>query len=329
MPLFLPAVSVVLRIIGAHDMYYQHRVLGYLFLTLLELGAVAWWLAMYHDCAINGNKSCTAMYPEGNYFNIKGPPFYCTDEFLAQGTAARGHVTRFRSYFKYDHCVNRDEDGNPGAVLFLREAVVTLMLCLLFAAEFKYPLLNVLKSEPPADKTKAEKELQKFPSRVDAVMKFPLLKLIDLFFTFSKRWLWENVIEQNQFEIFMYVHIISTYIVALAAFFSRMEVFYGAAFCWAIYAVDRLYVIIFRTHTFRFSPRDSAEYQGAFKLTLKKRNGLAWRSQPGQIVFLHCPRLGMFWLGRQWHAFSLASSSCENVDEDQDRVELLIQVTPC
>ena len=280
-----------------------------------------WWLALYHSCAINGEKACNAFYPDGNYFDIRGPPFYCTDEFLSAGTKKRGHVTRFRKNFPYDHCTVRSEDGNPGAVLFLREVAVTAFLMLVISAEFKYPLLNIFGSGGPAARGRAPQGKSKESENPPSGIYWVLNKVNSVM-----KWIWVNVVKKNEFEIFMYTHVVTTYTVAIALFFSRMEVFYGAAFCWGLYFLDRLYVIIFRTHKFKFSRECSEEYKGAMKLTLKKRNGREWDSVPGQIVYIQCPHLGGMWLGRQWHAFSLAASSTYNSEEEQDRIELLIQV---
>ena len=48
---------------------------------------------------------------------------------------------------------------------------------------------------------------------------------------------WDNWIAKNQFELFMYTHVVMAYTVAIAAFFSRWEVFWPSAFCWGLYAL--------------------------------------------------------------------------------------------
>jgi len=79
------------------------------------------------------------------------------------------------------------------------------------------------------------------------------------------------------------------------------------------------------THVFRVS-KESELFEGAIKLVLKKRHWMPWKSKAGEIAFLHCPRIGPLWLGRQWHAFSLASSNSHSADDTHDTIEFLMQV---
>jgi hypothetical protein len=307
---------MIYSLLGIHEMYHQHRMIGYIFLIGLSTSACIWWFILYHSCADGGRDACLAFYPDGLYVDIRGPPWFCTKDILAAGDVVRGHRTAYRQMFPYDECLF-EEDGNPNGVIFLREAVVVSMMVLVVTAEFKYPVLNLF---PPSQKTASVVP----PVAVDQTK----LSFVDRAlgaFDKAVQSFWDNWIVNNQFELFMYTHVAMAYTVALAAFFSRWEVFYPSAFCWGLYALDRLYVIYYE-EKFYFSQKGSQDYVGAYKLTLKKRHGREWISKAGQIVFVQCPELGELWLGRQWHAFSLASSNCENVEETHDRIELLIQV---
>lgn len=295
--------------------------IGYIFLIGLTTSAVIWWFILYRFCADGSRDACLAFYPDGLYVDIRGPPWFCTKEVLEAGDIIRGHKTMYRQNFPYDECLFA-EDGNPNGVIFLREAVVVAMCLLVVTAEFKYPVLNLF---PPSAKAGAPAAGAVYPTAEPARTGLLLLNQAMGAYEEALRNFWNNWVAPNQFEIFMYTHVAMAYTVALAAFFSRWEVFWPSAFCWALYALDRLYVIFYE-QKFYFSQKGSTDYVGAYKLTLKKRHGVEWQSKAGQIVFVQCPELGELWLGRQWHAFSLASSNCENVEETHDRIELLIQV---
>jgi hypothetical protein len=307
--------------LGIHEMYYQHRQIGYIFFISLTTSACIWWALLYRSCADGNADPCQAFYPSGIYVDIRGPPWFCDMETILQGDIIRGHKTPFRQKFPFDSCV-MNEDGNPNAVIFLREAVIVSCLSILVSAEFKYPALGMFdtKPKPPAAKTVAPEE----PVAPSGNVITRCLDSVAGSINAKLDWFWDKIIMKNQFEIFMYTHVLFAYTVFFAAVLSRLEVFYPSVFCWGLYFLDRLWVI-WNEHQFFFSRQYSANYDGAYKLTLKKRHGQRWVSKAGQIVFLQCPELGELWLGRQWHAFSLASSNCENVEETHDRIELLIQ----
>jgi len=196
------------------------------------------------------------------------------------------------------------------------------LFIIMFTAEFKYPLMPSFYAFMDTVITKSDPEAHDdFLSTTTVAV----AKLFKILFG-SARDIWVTYIEPHSFEVFIYSHVGATYILAIAAFFSRFEVFYMAALCWFIYALDKIYVILFCTHTFYFSKKDSELYDGAIKLTLKKRHWHPWRSKAGEIIFLLCPNIGSTWQGLQWHAFSLAASSTVNIEETHDRIELLIQI---
>jgi len=313
--------DLISRLLGVHDMYYAHRILGYMILMTLLTTICIWWFTAYYACAHDDFAACNAFYPKGNYFDIRGSPWFCKKETLELGDIARGHKTYFReTFFDYDSCAY-EEDGNPGAVVFLRELIVILLFLVMFTAEFKYPLMPSFYDFMETVITKESKDQDDFLS----ASTIKIAKVFKMLFG-SARDFWKVYIEPQSFEIFIYTHVGATYIIAIAALFARFEVFYIAGLCWVWYALDRIYVILFCTHTFYFSKRDSELYDGAIKLTLKKRHWFPWRSNAGEIIFLCCPKIGSAWMGWQWHAFSLASSNTPNVEETHDRVELLIQI---
>ena len=304
----LPCVGgLAARLLGTHNMYGLHRELGYLMLIFILVGAVIWWIAVYHACSYGSVRACRAFYPEGNYFDIRGPPWFCEN-------VPTDHEF-YRVWLNYSACVVKS-GGNPGAVLFLRQLITFLLTMICITAEFKYPLLS---SQTGRAVDEAEKAKQT-PSRWLAWVAEAQGKVSAFF---SK--LYKDVLGPNEFEVFIYTHIFITYAIAVAAFFSRFEVFHAAAVCWGLFFLDKLAIVLLHTHTFRIS-KESEMYEGAMKLVLKKRHWFPWKSKAGEIAFLHCPRIGPFWLGRQWHAFSLASSNSLSADDTHDQIEFLIQV---
>ena len=247
----------------------------------------------------------------------RGPPWFCESP---------SETSRFRNiWLNYSECVVH-QNGNGQAVLFLREIVVLLLVIIITTSEFKYPtLLNVPPAKDSPPKYYDEGSHNNIIAKVyNDFIKFKY-KLL-LFFHKCFVTAYKAVVEPNEFEVFIYTHIIATYILAIAAFFSRFEVFYGAAVCWAWYFLDKLYIIIFCTHRFRFSRDDSELFEGAMKIVLVKRHGLPWKSNAGEICHLQVPKLGRGWLGRQWHPFSLAYSNSNDVKAYNDSIEFLMQV---
>lgn len=305
----LPYVgSFAARLLGTHNMYGLHRELGYLMLTFILVGAVIWWVAIYHACSYGSIKACRAFYPEGNYFDIRGPPWFCekvpTDHEF------------FKVWINYSSCVVQS-GGNPGAVLFLRQVITFLLTMICITAELKYPLLlsqtgTVTVTVQAAKSTKTSRYFQWWTDLTDKASALS-----------SK--LYKDYLGPNEFEVFIYTHIVITYAIALAAFFSRFEVFHDAAVCWGLFFLEKIVVVLLHTHSFKIS-KESEQFEGAIKLVLKKRHWMPWKSRAGEIAFLQCPRIGPFWLGRQWHAFSLASSNSDSADDTHDQIEFLIQV---
>jgi len=302
--------SFAARLLGTHNMYGLHRELGYLMLILILVGAVIWWIAIYHACSNGSVKGCRAFYPEGNYFDIRGPPWYCE-------TVPTKHQF-YRVWLQYSSCVVQS-GGNPGAVLFLREIITFLLTMICITAEFKYPLLaSQMGASADTSKAAAVK-----PENSRRWLWWADTALEKVFSCFSK--IYKDYLGSNEFEIFIWTHIFITYAIAIAAFFSRFEVFHAAAVCWGLFFCEKIVIMILHTHTFKVS-RETELFEGAIKLVLKKRHWLPWKSKAGEIAFLQCPRIGPFWLGRQWHAFSLASSNTLSADDAQDQIEFLIQV---
>jgi hypothetical protein len=316
----LPVVGDLLaRLLGIHDLYYNHRMLGYLLMTFILIGGILWWLVLHHSCTGNDDtaaRACTAFYPDGNYFDVRGPPWFCETP---------SETSRFRTiWLNYSECVVH-QNGNGQAVLFLRELVVFLLVLIITTSEFKYPtLLNM----PPAKDTVLTFEVEEganfMTKAYSDFMKF--YSKVSVFFHKYYVRFYKAVVEPNEYEVFIYTHVVATYVLAIAAFFSRFEVFYGTAVCWGWYFMDKIYIALICTHRFHFSREDSELFEGAMKLVLIKRHGWPWRSSAGEICFLQCPRLGKAWLGRQWHSFSLAYSNTNEVKASNDSIEFLIQI---
>jgi hypothetical protein len=297
------------RLLGTHNMYGLHRELGYLMLIFILLGAVIWWIVVYHACSYGSVRACRAFYPEGNYFDIRAPPWFCE-------SVPTDHEF-YRVWLHYSSCVVKS-GGNPGAVLFLRQLITLLLTMICVTSELKYPLLasQAGRADGETEQTKQKpKPLLWLWWAAEAQAKVS---------TFVSK-LYRHWLGPNEFEAFIYTHIVITYAIAVAAFFSRFEVFHAAAVCWGLFFLEKLAIVLLHTHTFRIS-KETEMFEGAIKLVLKKRHWFPWKSKAGEIAFLHCPRIGPLWLGRQWHAFSLASSNSLSADDTHDQIEFLIQV---
>ena len=129
---------------GRDDWYAFHRMIGYSLLASVISAGCIWWVSIYESCTDGLLVSCNALYPSGSYIDIRGPPWYCTDEGLDQADDARGRETDFRKITGNSHCVVSD-DGNTDAVMFLREIVIVTFVCIAITAEFKYPLFKLFK----------------------------------------------------------------------------------------------------------------------------------------------------------------------------------------
>jgi ferredoxin-NADP reductase len=104
-----PVVSELLHLDHVH---FWHRVLGYVLIGGVLLGGVLWWLALGPSCANNGlEASCDAFHPPAN-------------EKIGLGA--------LESYVNFY--------ANGGAVLFLRELVVTGFIGIFSTALLIYPL---------------------------------------------------------------------------------------------------------------------------------------------------------------------------------------------
>lgn len=291
-------------------MYYIHRVLGYTLVAGIFLGGLIWWIALYRACANSDDKvdnfsnACLAFFPEGKYTDIRGPPYFCEPETIEN----RADETKFQQIFPFDECPF-EEDGNPGAVLFLREVIVTALIVLLLSAGLKYPFFK--------KSAKVEKRSMKG------------LGLIELGHSIMDQL--RFLVNRNSYELFFYFHLLLTYSIAIGAFFSRLEVFFIAVLTWGAYFMDKLILYSFFTHDCECRPDDKgSNYGDAMTLRLHKAKHSAnlfatcagtWQPHAGQIVYIQCPSLGVFWLGRQWHPFSLST-----VKDRGDVIELLIKV---
>jgi hypothetical protein len=237
------------NLLGIHDLYFNHRMLGYLLMSFILIGGILWWLVLHHSCTGNDNiasRACTAFFPDGNYFDIRGPPWFCETP---------SETSRFRTiWLNYDECIIH-ENGNGQAVLFLREVVVLLLVIIITTSEFKYPtLLNV----PPAKDTPPQYIDKLTGSNILAKVYNDFIKFkYTLLVYFHKKYVavYKAIVEPNEFEVFIYTHIVATYILAIAAFFSRFEVFYGTAVCWSWYFLVNYISLYFALIDFVFQEK--------------------------------------------------------------------------
>jgi hypothetical protein len=275
------------RLLGIHNMYYYHRTLGYLFLFFILTGAVLWWIVIYHSCSQGSDKACHALYPEGNYFDIRGPPWFCEEP--------QTEHQFYKVWINYSRCVVQ-QNGNPGAVLFLREIITFLLFMILITAEFKYPLMQssfIIEDSVKSLSDSSNGNVGGGGGRFASMPFFSLLTKCSSVWSNATRQLnakvvaiYKDTLGNNEFEVFIYTHLFITYVIAIAAFFSRFEVFHATAVCWGLFALDKLCVMTLHTHTFYVSKRDSELYEGAIKLTLKKRHWFPWKSKVHTRIYI-------------------------------------------
>lgn len=175
------------KIFHLYHMLTWHRMIGYSICGCIYTAGILWWLAMYYSCSHNGDlQACTAFLPKGSFCDIRGAPWFISDEDFEKSE------TPFKDAFEplgYAHALIERESGNGGAVIFLRILIILTLFLMAYGI-----------------------------TRREAC-----------------------------YELFFYGHVIGGTVIAVGAFFSRMEVFYSTFIQWVLLALNFMLTYIFTT----------------------------------------------------------------------------------
>jgi len=164
--------------------------------------------------------------------------------------------------------------------------------------------------------------------KIVVLLWYPLLPLIHWTKGNAPRCL-PGFMRRYWFEIAYYSHVLVAHASFLLAMFSRFEVFYPSLFTWVPYYIDSIREIILRTYTTQFvicvlyTGGDDGDSSKPTTVIHMDKKGVptamkliidvppTFRINAGQYLYVKVPEISRI----QWHPFSLASGSLDQVVE--------------